>query len=110
MALIVQVTKEEELKVLQQRITKERENHQQRTVYLDQFQEETEKLARETMEILVTTQEARDKLLQVSKYHIVKHEVKEYSILSIKVKEEFKHMRTEHGAFKAKLNQPFVSI
>ena len=74
---IVQVTKEIQLKELQQQVNKARDRHQRRMIELDHFQEDTKQLAIKHMDGLWNTRDARTKVTQVSEEHPTEQEVEE---------------------------------
>ena len=58
------------------------------TVQLDQFQDDTKKLALKSMDELAETKEAQAKVARVYEEHLIEKDIEECATLSTKLKEE----------------------
>ena len=90
---IVQVTKAVELKVLQQRETKEREHHQCRTTQLDESQVFGEHFTLKAVNVLQATQDSQKEVNAKLVEHPYEQDVEECTMISKNTKDAVEEVK-----------------
>ena len=109
MHLTMQITKEMNLKALQQRETKEREHHQHRTTQLDEFQDISEQFVLKALNGLQAVQESRKEVTAKIFKHPCEQDVADCMEINDKTKVQVEEFKQQYEDFKIQINMYTIS-
>ena len=103
MPFMMQITKEPELKELQQQVTNARERKQLHSAQLDEFQEIGAQLSMKEIFVLKSTQEGKTNIAANMVEHPIDHDLKVSHEVTERVKEKVQAITQQFAYFKAKI-------